>query len=377
MKFFHSYFFATLVSVCSTTVLAETILKDPASVAPFQLCFTAAGDAPWPQDFVTSTQTLPFCLDQNLTMHRYNALTSFEKDFFVAVAMWQYYFNSSYTVRINTVFSSVGARFGGDALPGGSKNETVTLSDGTTQAVTVYYPSALGTLRGQNTGQPEDILVTITGEVPSSGHGLDYCVDTTPTLSQRHCVPNRKIRDAVSLLLHELNHGYGIKTLRGRKADNYGDFESNKISTFDYETNNGGNYHDLLNNYANYFTPADQHPIVFTGKSTMHYLSQAGASPYLTICNVAPGDPSYTQNFMHYCTGDCEHPLLMGGLWCLSKAPKAPYRVSMESVDLHVLSDLGYTPVLKTKTVVKDLRETLFNAVQQPKPDANTGHMTG
>lgn len=339
---------------------SSTVLNDPRSVAPFRVCFSDENGGTWPANYVKADQPRPFCFNQNLTLDEYKNFTMVEKDVFVATAMWQSYFKSKNSVHIKLISDVSRSRSGGEAMPG----ETLALSGPMDDTpVKVVEPSALTTLIGHQNDflsarERIDIKIDLHPH-DTQAEGAAYCYDPMPTSSTWHCQPNRKVRDLTSVILHELGHGYGIRSLRMRNEKNYGNFFNNKISAFDYQTNRDDRYHDLLANYADHFAQA-QNPLVFTGASTKAYLVSQHQSPYLPLCNLASGDRNFSQNFSHFCYGSCEHPILMSGNWCLWKNSQ-PYRLVISDLELHILYDIGYAPVLKTTTAVDDLRSVLFN----------------
>jgi len=340
---------------------ALTVIRNPDAVAPFELCF--AGDN-WPKNFVDPNNA--GCLTQNLTVDDYKKLSGFQKDFFVAVTMWQSYFYGQKPVHIQAFVNVQRPRSGGNAMPG---QITETVVDG--QTMTVVSPRALSKLQGnlssensyprrtwryrhnrQNQAESPDILVSIN----PTQEGQVYCIDEHPT-GTRVCKSHQNLRDMGVILLHELGHGYGIRSLRKRGgSQGYGEFQNDRLSAFDLQINHAPGFNFL----AAY---RDHASFVFTGSNTVAYLKSIGWPQYLPICNALA-----TQNFSHFCVTSCnkpaknqQNPDLMDGTWCLWKDKTK--RLEISSLDLHVLSDIGYASVLKTTTADPQLRKRLFNSI--------------
>ncbi len=365
------FLFIILEFCINSLVFAQdTVIKDPNLVAPFKLCFTNDGPDSWPTVplgrnkvvFIKPDQPLPLCLTQNLSITDYKNLTAFEKDFFVAVSMWQSYFKSFNPVNIKVVVDNSKPRFSGGSMHGASKFLETTSN----KKVMVIYPSSLSTMLGDNPSHLDyDIQVTIKPLRSATYNQSKHCYDDNPT-GKRSCNPQIG-HDLTSVITHELGHGYGIASNRVRKEQsNYGGFFKNQMLAFDFQTNNDSQHPALLNNYGSYFIEG-AHPIFFTGKSTVAYLNRQNLPSYLPICNLAKSDHNRSQNFSHFCNIDCSRPAsasniqdLMGGQWCLW-TPQSQTRLNISSLDLHILYDIGYAPILKTTTADPDLRNNLFN----------------
>jgi len=305
----------SLIGLTGQALASNTVIENPDSVAPFHLCFTNDG----PQEFPSATdsplsllkpsQTLPFCLSQDLSIDAYKQLSIFEKDVFAAVAMWQSYFNSEHPVNINIIINLHAPRCEGGSFPGKTLSKPLTLSDGDQTTIDIVYPSALTSLLGQNVQGTPDIKISFHPAEQNGLAAIPLCYDMTPTKSNKHCVAGgHRGRDITTTMLHELGHGYGIRSLRKRteqgRRHHYGDFINNQISAYDYQTNNENDYHDLFNDYQAYYAN-HAHPLLFTGNSTVQYRESNGLSGPLPLCNQVTGEDDFSQNFAHFCFTSC------------------------------------------------------------------------
>lgn len=367
MTSFIKYGIILTVLFLSSALANNTVIQNPSQVAPFHLCFlNHASNVNAIQNnhrtitYMKSSQSSPFCLNQNLTQTQYQTLTLFEKDTFVAASMWQYYFNSTHPIWINVRVNNNRGRAGGNAEPGKRVWKEI-FSNGKYKRVLVVYPSALTQMLGEAESLTPNMLVTINVHTMAN-----FCFDQTPTLANRSC-QQKDVRDVTSVMLHEMGHGYGIRSLRTRNLNatyGYGNFPRQRVSAFDFQTNNRNGHSNLLENYASYFI---DHPILFTGKATTNYLKSHNKPYPLRICNYPQGVPNFSQNFAHFCYTSCtspsanlDYPDLMG-MWCLWHIQTQP-RLNITDLDLNVLSDIGYAPVLKTTHALRNIRQTLFGA---------------
>lgn len=170
------------LSLVGQALASNTVISDPSSVTPFRVCLTNDGPQSWPQgsdnplSMLTPTQSIPFCLNQDLTLADYKQLSVFEKDIFTAVAMWASYFNSQNTLTINLVINMRSPRCSGDALPGSTETKSVSLLDGTQQDINVVYPSALHTLMNGTGGEGDNDYqkVACAGIIDGSGTAFPF-----------------------------------------------------------------------------------------------------------------------------------------------------------------------------------------------------------
>jgi hypothetical protein len=382
----------------------EYAIKNPSQVGAFKLCFAnndpeIRNAAQWPvavqnsqhaQIFLTAEQlkNMPFCVTQNLTVSEYHTLTTFEKDFFVAVSEWQSYFKNTDPVRITMVPNLVLRGEGGGMVPGQQTLRTVTRRNGDHVSVRVVEPRALDTMSGIETqsDSPSDIVISLNPNVLRA-KTKEFCFDQNPTGANIVC-QNPMGRDLPSVMLHELGHGYGITSarIRSQKARvSYGDFFRRgriaRVSALDFQTNNSAERPgEFLLSYKNYFSPNGGHPILFTGPITVAYLhQQAYQSPSadeygVAMTNAIVDGKDSTQNFSHFLNpNECQNkafplPQPLMGLWCRWKHPS---RLAVDTLTLSVLADEGYAPYMRTTTAVPNLQATLFNPLTVTSSPSN------
>ena len=149
-----------------------------------------------------------------------------------------------------------------------------------------------------------------------------YWFDPQPEL-RTAAVPANK-GDFLSVVLHELGHGFGFT---GYRDFSTGQIPGNTATQFDDRSYFGGNGNPIAND-------GTRNPMYFRGDNAA---SLYGGDLHLT--HKPPGHPNYGQNFFHLsnCDGDGLEGTLMNGCVLPNGA-----RLGITPFDLAVISDLGY-----------------------------------
>jgi len=252
-----------------------------------------------------------------------NSNSLFQQNIRAAANLWAARINSNQTIVVRVDTHSYSARAGGTNSSG---RFLYTNSAGKK----VWEPGPLTrVLTGSNPGQTAygyDILLGFDASFVENY----YWFDPQPALRTATVPSNRG--DFVSVVMHELGHGFGMT--------GYRDFPTGQIlgpdaMLFDDKSYFGGN----------------GNPIAFDGsRNPMFFRGNNAAALYggdLHLTNQNPGDFNYSQNYFHLSacggTSDGLEGTLMNG--CV--LPEGS-RLDITPFDIAVFKDLGYPLVTQT-----------------------------
>jgi hypothetical protein len=246
----------------------------------------------------------------------------FQQDIRAAANLWGARFASDAAINVQIDTHSYAARAGG-----------------TNSSGRLLYTNAAG----KKVWEPGPLTRILTGSNPgATTYGYDillgfdasfvenyYWFDPQPQLRTAQVPANRG--DFVSVVMHELGHGFGMT--------GYRDFPTGQIlgsdaTLFDDHTYFGGN----------------GNPIAADGsRNSMFFRGTYSASLYgsdLHLTNKPPGDLNYSQNYFHLssCSGDDGLGLTLMNGCVLPNGTRLP----ITPFDLGVFADLGYPIVIPT-----------------------------
>ena len=192
---------------------------------------------------------------------------------------------------------------------------------------------------GKNVWEFGPLTRILTGSNPGETfHGYDillgfdaafvenqYWFDPRPEL-RTDVVPANK-GDFMSVVLHELGHGFGFT---GYRDFSTGQILGNTATQFDDRSYFGGDGNPIANN-------GSRNPMYFRGD---YAAGLYGGDLHLT--HKPPGHPNYSQNFFHLstCDGDGLDGTLMNGCVLPNRA-----QLEITPLDSAVFADLGYPVV--------------------------------
>jgi len=155
----------------------------------------------------------------------------------------------------------------------------------------------------------------------------NYWLDPLPQARTTPVDPG--MGDFISVVMHELGHGFGIAGFRDHTpGPNYGEFFGPTITVFDSMTYFGGDGNPTDTN-------GDPNPMFFSGSAAANVFGGD-----VLISNVPQGGSLAGQNFYHL--GTCGDPeILTGSLMNGCTIPNGE-RLDITPLDLAIFADLGY-----------------------------------
>jgi hypothetical protein len=242
----------------------------------------------------------------------------FQRDIRAAANLWAAHFNSNQSIIVTIDTHSYAARAGGT----NSSGRLLYTNDA---GKNVWEPGPLTRiLTGSNPGQTSygyDILLGFDASFIEN----NYWFDPQPELRSATIPANKG--DFVSVVTHELGHGFGMTGYRDFPT---GQILGNDATLFDDHTYFGGNGNPIA-------PDGSRNPMFFRGSN--------GAGVYgsdLHLTNKPPGDYNFSQNYFHLSSCSSGSPDRLEGTLMNGCVLPNGTRMEITPFDIAVFADLGY-----------------------------------
>jgi len=247
-----------------------------------------------------------------------NEQSDFQRNIRAAAALWSEHVDGDVTLNVQVEADRAVVRAGGTF----SLGRLLGTDDEGRQ---VFEPGPLTRiLTGSNPGGPVDMFLSFNASFVEENYFFD------PQPGMRMAPVPLGMTDFVSIVLHEMGHGFGINGFRSFAGDaTFGEFVSDVITNYDELT----------------FYDGDGEPRGNSGQLNNMFFAGARAGDVfggpVPLAFLEPSEPLFTQNYYHL--GTCgDPPLVENSLMNGCSVPVDGSRLFITPVDVQVLVDLGY-----------------------------------